>query len=125
VNSILKLTTTLTCLLAFASCDHKQGGFTTGKFAKVSTPGFKTEQEVTSLLGPGTVVKDANAEPPQLTEPGIDAAMNRKYVDSIIASRSLAPTARIIRYHDQSQPRVFCHVVFVDGRVVETDTWKP
>ncbi len=91
----------LAATLFLTSCDR---GFEPEKLKKVGLPGFRTEQEIVALLGPGSEVKDS-------------------YTEMSIATHKLPSSARFLRYSDPTHPGVFYHIVLVDGRLVEQDVW--
>ena len=88
-------------LALFVGC---QARVTRESFVRVGRPGCKTEAEVQKTFGPGVEVKDS-------------------YTESIIAAHKLPVAARFVRYQDAAVPVVLHHAVYVDGRVVESDSW--
>lgn len=101
MTTLSRISLVLAAAFALTSCDR---GFTADKFKKVGYANFKTEQEIVAFLGAGSEVKDS-------------------YTESIITEHKLPASARFLRYSDPAQPGIYYHVVLVDGKLREKNTW--
>lgn len=103
MNRVLHTSLAIAVLAVLVGCNAR---VTKESFDQVGRIGCKTEAEVLKKFGPGVEVKDS-------------------YTESIIVDDKLPATARFVRYQDAENPAALHHVVYVDGRVVESDTWIP
>ena len=87
--------------LALSACTQ---GLTPEKWKRLGSSKLTNEQEIIAFIGPGQEIKDS-------------------YTKSIIAAHNLPSSARFLRYSIRSEPGIFRHVVLVDGKLAELDTW--